>query len=291
MPRRSLTALALAAAFGCHRLPTGAIAVGSLHVSEANLAGAPELGISVDKAQAALRWALESTGKFAVRPRGARIRLEVEHARRTASSSGEQAEVSVSLEMLPEGEGERLVAEGVSRRPADAALDPQARAAAFDAALRAAAGEAAQAIAYQVEARRKPDPELVRDLASADPRLRDYAVRVLADRRNPAVVPSLIARLNDESPVIVLRAIGALVAIGDKRAVRPLIELTKKRPAQVVAQILYALGSLGGPEAEAFLFTLESGSPDEEVRRAAAEAFADLRRKQTEAAARARHEP
>jgi HEAT repeat protein len=99
-------------------------------------------------------------------------------------------------------------------------------------------------------------------------------------------VPSLIARLNDDKQVVVLRAIGALVAIGDRRAVRPLIELTRKRPPQIVSQILYALGSLGGPEAESFLYTLESGAAEEEVRRAAAEAFADLRRKQTEAAHR-----
>ena len=79
----------------------------------------------------------------------------------------------------------------------------------------------------------------------------------------------------------------ALVAIGDRRAVEPLIEMTRKRPPQLVAQVLYALASLGGPTAEAFLYTLESGAPDDEVRHAATDALAELRRKRDEASAHA----
>jgi len=98
-------------------------------------------------------------------------------------------------------------------------------------------------------------------------------------------VPQLIARLEDDNPAVALRAVGALVAIGDRRAVEPLIEMTRKRPPQLVAQVLYALASLGGPTAEAFLYTLESGSPDDEVRRAATEALVELRRKRDDASA------
>ena len=62
--------------------------------------------------------------------------------------------------------------------------------------------------------------------------------------------------------------------------------MTRKRRPEDVGPILYAIASLGGPEAEAYLFTLESGSPDEEIRRAAKGAYADLlRRKQEQAAA------
>jgi HEAT repeat protein len=106
---------------------------------------------------------------------------------------------------------------------------------------------------------------------------------VLADRRSPAAVPQLILRLQDENDDVARRAVGALVAIGDRRAVRPLIEMTKKRRPEQVRPIVYALGSLGGSEAEAFLFTLESGSPDEEVGRAAHDALADLRGRKDDA--------
>jgi len=85
--------------------------------------------------------------------------------------------------------------------------------------------------------------------------------------------------------------VGALVAIGDRRAVDPLIEMTRKRPPQVVTQVLYALASLGGPTAEAFLYTLESGATDDEVRRAATDALAELRRKRDESSARDLHPP
>jgi hypothetical protein len=67
--------------------------------------------------------------------------------------------------------------------------------------------------------------------------------------------------------------------------------MTRKRPPQLVAQVLYALASLGGPTAEAFLYTLESGAPDDEVRHAATDALTELRRKREEASARDVHPP
>lgn len=287
----------------CKRAPSSAVAIGDLVVSDSNLAGSPELGESADNVRAQLRAALESTGRFTVKPGAeAKLRLEVESARRliaaapilTANGASapdrEMAEVQVALELLvpsPQGELDRTLAEGLGRRPtgAEGGVDPAVRLASFSAALDTALHEAAVALSYQLEARKKTDAALLTDLGAPDARLRDYAVRALADRRNPAAVPALLARLQDDNPVVVRRTVGALVAIGDPRAVRPLIELTKKRAPALVAEILYALGSLGGQEAESFLYTLESGSPDEEVRRAASEASTDLHRKRDEASA------
>src|SRR5207237_4872149 len=113
------------------------------------------------------------------------------------------------------------------------ATDPEARLWAFRSAFRAALDDASRGLVWQVDARKKTDRELVDDLTAQDARLRDYAVRALADRRNPAVVPQLLNRLSDDNPVIALRAIGALVAIGDRRAVDPLIEMTRKTKPQV----------------------------------------------------------
>jgi HEAT repeat protein len=206
------------------------------------------------------------------------------------------AEVGVTLEMTsvsPQGDVDRLLAEGEARRPtnADDSLDPAARHAAFDAALDAAMLEAVLALRDQIDARRKTEPQLIADLEAKDARARDYAIRVLADRRSPAAVPQLIQRLTDPNPDVSRRAAGALIAIGDRRAVGPLIELTRRKRPEEVGPILYAIASLGGPEAEAFLFTLESGSPDEEVRRAAQGAYADLLRRKTEQSADGRRAP
>ena len=301
-PAKSLAALAVAAAACKPPLSGGALVVGSIVVSEASLAGKPEIAQSAEGLRKEVRTALEASGRFRVREGGpVRIQLDIDRAQRTLAPPAvfepgkplieqEVADVAVTLEMTSTGEKfdvERLVAEGGARKAthADDSLDPAARHAAFDEALDAALREAVAALNAQIEARNKTDEALLKDLTAGDPRIRDYAIRVLADRRSPAAVPHLIARLQDPNPEVARRAVGALIAVGDRRAVAPLIEMTRHRRPEDAGPILYAIASLGGPEAEAFLFTLESGAPDEETRRAAKGAYDDLvRRKKEEAA-------
>lgn len=303
MRRLPILTMALLAVAACKpSARSGVLQIGQISVSETGLAGKPEIGESAEQLGKELRQALEGTGRFTVRADGAvTIRMELDRAQRSfapvpmveegqSPAEREMAEVALTLEMIssgPQGDLDRLIAEGEARRPtnADDTLDPAARHAAFDAALDAAMREAVVALTDQIDARRKTDDQLIKDLSSQEPRVRDYAIRVLADRRSPAAVPQLIARLQDTNADVARRAAGALIAVGDRRAVRPLIEMTRKRRPEDVGPILYAIGSLGGPEAEAFLFTLESGSPDEEIRRAAQGAYSDLlHRKQEEAA-------
>jgi HEAT repeat protein len=297
-----LAALALAAAACKSSPPHGTVEVGRLVVGEAALAGKPEIGESVEQLRLELREALEATRRFTMRE-GApvSIQLEIDRAqRRLAPPSApdplqpleerEVADVEVTLEMTSasaQGDIDRLIAEGSARRAtnADDSLDPAARHAAFDAALDAALRDAVAALRDQIDARNKSEPALIRDLSADDAHVQDYAIRVLADRRSQAAVLPLIERLHDRNPEVARRAAGALIAIGDRRAVPPLIEMTHRRRADDVGSILYAIASLGGPEAEAFLFTLESGAPDEETRRNARAAYGELlRRKQEEAA-------
>src|SRR5712691_7518633 len=289
---RARVLAACAAALSCNRLPPGAVAVGTLSVSEGNLARVPELAIPAEQVRKEMKSALERTRHFAIREgASARVRLDLESARRLAGDDGAIADVQLVLELTatsPEGDPERTVSEGSGRAAsaADAGTEAAVRLAAFEGALRGALDDAARGLAWQLESRRKTDDELSRDLGDGDPRVRDYAIRALADRRSPAAVPQLIARLQDENPEVARRAAGALIAIGDRRAVRPLIEMTRKRRPEDAGPLLYAISSLGGPEAEAFLFTLESGAPDEEIRRAARGAYQDLLRRKQEDAAR-----
>lgn len=301
---RKTAVLALLALAACKRSPPkGALAVGQLMVSEAGLAGKPEVGESAERLHKELAALLEASGRFVMREGGpVTIELEIDRAQRVfapvpmveqgqAPPEREMAEIALHIEMTSsgaQGDVDRLLAEGEARRPtnADDTLDPAARHAAFDAALDAAMHEAVVALKDQIDARHKTEEQLLGDLSSTDARVRDYAIRVLADRRSPAAVPALIARLSDPNPDVSRRAAGALIAIGDRRAVTPLIEMTRKRRPEDVGPILYAIASLGGPEAEAYLFTLESGSPDEEIRRAAQGAYADLVRRKQEQAGR-----
>jgi len=292
-PAKSLAALTLAAAACKPQVPGGALAVGNIAVSEATLLGKPEIGESAEDLRLKLRAALESSGRFVFRAGGpVRLQLDIDRAQRTLAPppafdpakpvlEHEVAEVAVTLEMTTanaQGGVDRIVAEGGARRAtnADDSLDPAVRHAAFNAALAEAVRDAVAALGAQLDARHKTDDALMKDLTAADPRVRDFAIRVLAERRIGAAVPQLIARLQDPSPDVARRAAGALIAIGDRRAVAPLIEMTRHRHAEDVGPILYAIASLGGPEAEAFLFTLESGAPDEETRRAAKGAYEDL---------------
>ena len=292
-PAKSLAALTLAAAACKPQVPGGALAVGNIAVSEATLLGKPEIGESAEDLRLKLRGALESSGRFVFRAGGpVRMQLDNDRAQRTLAPppafdpakpllEHEVAEVAVTLEMTTanaQGGVDRIVAEGGARRAtnADDSLDPAVRHAAFNAALAEAVRDAVAALGAQLDARHKTDDALMKDLTAADPRVRDFAIRVLAERRIAAAVPQLIARLQDPSPDVARRAAGALIAIGDRRAVAPLIEMTRHRHAEDVGPILYAIASLGGPEAEAFLFTLESGAPDEETRRAAKGAYEDL---------------
>jgi hypothetical protein len=298
-----LAALCLALA-ACKASPKpNAVEIGTLLVSRADVASRPELASSAEEVRAALATQLQATGRFAVRP-GAkgRISLSIERAEHSMAPLAfidggsppierEMAEVVVSLE-LSRPKDHDLHAEGLARRPIEAeqSLESSARNAAFAAALDTALYEAAAALADQMDERAKNDDAVVADLRSTEPRIRDYAIRVLSERRNPAAVPALIARLSDPEPSIWLRAVGALTIIGDRRAVGPLIDLTRKRRPEDAGPLIYAIGTLGGPEAEAYLFTLESGAPDEGMRRAAREAYAELlRNKREDGGSRAKH--
>jgi hypothetical protein len=283
--------------------PKSAAVVGTLLVSSAEIASRPELATTAEDVRIILRDQLLATRRFDVRD-GAhgRVALSVERAQLGAAPAPvidpakpapdrEMAEVVVLLELTRQegGQDVTLRAEGLSRRPLEQgqSLDPEARRSAFAAALGTAIHEAAEALGDQLDAHGKTDEALIADLASSDARTRDYAIRVLAERRNPAAVPKLIERLSDPDPTVWLRAVGALTAIGDRRAVGPLIEATRKRRPEETGSVLYALATLGGPDAEAYLFTLESGAPDEQVRRAAREAYAELlRNKRSEAGAK-----
>jgi hypothetical protein len=121
------------------------------------------------------------------------------------------------------------------------------------------------------------DPRLIDSLDHPDPRMRDFVIQRLGERQSVAAVEPLCRRLGAEpQPELVLRAVGALVAIGDERAVQPLIELTRRKDPRFVVQVVFALGAIGGRTAQGYLVTLASGHPVEAVRTSAAQALEEL---------------
>jgi hypothetical protein len=124
------------------------------------------------------------------------------------------------------------------------------------------------------------DDDLVKALEDSDGRIRDFAIVRLGDRKTSAAVDPLCKLLErEERPELVLRAIGSLVAIGDARAVEPLIELSSRKDPDFVLQIIFAVGSIGGRTAEAYLVTMASGHPVEAIRRGAEQALGEMKQR------------
>jgi HEAT repeat protein len=287
-------ALAMCGALACSKSRArGTYYVDRITVSEGTLNNNPSLDVDVEGFRKALIRALESSGHF--RPVGInehppksvvpfRCRAEVAYTKESevtgADASGVRAEVAVNLELSRPGSGEmeRYEEKGLGTRNFDSENFAQ-RSPAFRTALDQALSSAISAVLLQLSAKDKTDKELIADLGSPDVHVRDYAVRLLSDRRNSAAVPALIERLSDPDREVALRTIGALRAIGDPRAVPALIEFTRNRDAESLLPAIDAIGAIGGADAEAFLFTLESGHPDETVRQSAAAAAEDLRKR------------
>ena len=91
---------------------------------------------------------------------------------------------------------------------------------------------------------------LVADLAAEDARVREQAIRVLAEQRARAAVPALIERLRLEEPRLGHRIVAALAQIGDERAVPALIELSRGSDPALTTRLVRFIGDIGGAEAE-----------------------------------------
>lgn len=188
--------------------------------------------------------------------------------------TGAVAHVVVTVELAPV-DGEPALRE-MGRAAEPVGSEPGALRTALERAAAAAMERAVGAFSLQLTAERKRSSELVKDLSSPEARVRDHAVRVLAERGERDAVPALAAVLRDPDPEIAERAVGALAQLRDPRAVPALIDLAHHRDAPYVANLARILGDIGGPDARAWLLTMTSGHPDEVVRGAAREALAEM---------------
>ncbi|WP_395856796.1 HEAT repeat domain-containing protein [Cystobacter fuscus] len=154
--------------------------------------------------------------------------------------------------------------------------DAEARRKALREALRRGLVQLADAAGLQLAAVGRPDGALVMDLQSPDERVREFALRVLAERRNPAAAPLLIRQLQDEDLQVARQAMGALVEMKESAAVPALIELVKERELGFMQEVVFAIGEIGGAEAEAYLFTVAQGHDQPDVQAAAQQALDTL---------------
>jgi hypothetical protein len=128
-----------------------------------------------------------------------------------------------------------------------------------------------------VKATQQKDEALVKALASPDARTHTWAMKVLADRKHPAAVPPLLELLKSEDLDVVRTAIGALVELKDPRAVPMMIDSSHARDNLFQREVVFALGAIGGDEAEAYLFTMAQGHDEPVIRASAQQALDEMK--------------
>jgi HEAT repeat protein len=135
--------------------------------------------------------------------------------------------------------------------------------------------------ALGVQARLLTGPEinLLRILAEPKHQHLAPAIEITAGRQTKAAVPQLIRLLDHEDERIGDRAIGALVSIGDQRAVKPLTRYGKFQGTKRIAKVIDGVAMLGGGEAVDYLSFVAVAHDDPDIRNLAREALQRMGRR------------
>jgi hypothetical protein len=243
----------------------------------------PPPPVDVEALRAAVRERLMATGLFSpdAADAGAPVRAEavVQVAGDTVEvgAKGEaRAGVALWIECRPSDApgafSMSLQGEGTERYPAR----PK-RAAAAAAAETALAVRIAGDLVADFAARRRlhdgPESAVQAALSQVDGgALREEAIRVVGERHLRAEAPVLLKLLDDPDERTRDAALGALIALGDRRAVKVLTHSRSLRDRREMRKIIEALSILGGQEADEYLSFVAASHDDDDIRAAAAAA-------------------
>lgn len=116
--------------------------------------------------------------------------------------------------------------------------------------------------------------------AATIPGLREEAIRMAGVRGLRSEVPALLQLLQDENEAVRDAALGALIALRERRAVAELTRNRSLRDRHEMRKILDAIAILGGDEARDYLSFVAESHEDEEIRKLASDAKIRLDRHQ-----------
>lgn len=110
----------------------------------------------------------------------------------------------------------------------------------------------------------------------SDSRMRESAVFAMGRNADPVWTEAILTELQEGTPALRFEAARASGEMQLRRAVGPLIKMTKEPDAELQAMAVWALGQIGGERAERALNTLAEGE-DEVLSAAAAEALEEVK--------------
>jgi hypothetical protein len=115
--------------------------------------------------------------------------------------------------------------------------------------------------------------------------LREEAIRAVGARKLRGEVPALLKLLGDPDEPTRDAALGALIALHERRAVSELTRTRSLRDRREMRKIIEAISILGGQEADDYLSFVAATHDDDEIRAEAAAARARLARRENDAVA------
>ena len=121
------------------------------------------------------------------------------------------------------------------------------------------------------------EAEIVTVITSQEGTLREEAMRQAGQRRLPLAVDPLLGLLKNEDETVRDAALGALLAMGERRAVSVLTASHSMHDRREMRKIVEAVALLGGPEATSYLEFVADAHEDEEIRGLAKRSLARLK--------------
>lgn len=127
--------------------------------------------------------------------------------------------------------------------------------------------------------RQADDADVIAAVGSGDSDRMAWALDLVADRRLVSALDAVVAQLDSGEPAVRDAALRALVALGDARAVGPLVKRADFRDPERMKTIVEAVTAIGGDEAVDFLEMVATGHSDRDMRERAAEGLERLKRR------------
>jgi hypothetical protein len=190
--------------------------------------------------------------------------------------------VVLALELQHSGQSEPFAIDSRVVVKAPEGNDVEVMQGAIRESLDEALGRAVRQAAALIALENASDAQLVEKLHDSDPAVADASVRVLVRHHRKAALPALLERLKSEDLDTLRGVIGLLVELRAPESVNPLVEAANQRGAVFEREVVFAVGSIGGDDAEAYLDLVASGHDDPLLRASAAQALLELRAKKSQ---------